>query len=169
MVQQGQIDHLLQESGEIQPPASLVQQVYLKNPEAEYQRSVDDPDTFWAEVAGELDWFKPWNKVFEWQYPDFQWFSGATCNITYNCLDRHVGGGRKNKAAFIWLGEDGSERIFTYGMVAQTVNRFANGLKSGRRQGGPGGDLHAPDPRRGHCHARLRPHRRNPQRGIRGV
>ena len=130
MVQQGQIDHLLQESGEIQPPASLVQQVYLKNPEAEYQRSVDDPDTFWAEVAGELDWFKPWNKVFEWQYPDFQWFSGATCNITYNCLDRHVAGGRKNKAAFIWLGEDGSERIFTYGMVAQTVSRFANGLRS---------------------------------------
>ena len=55
---------------------------------------------------------------------------GGKCNITANCLDRHVDSPRKNKAAFIWLGEDGSERIFTYGRLAQMVNRFANGLKS---------------------------------------
>ena len=58
------------------------------------------------------------------------WFLGGQCNITYNCLDRHVAGGRKNKAAFIWLGEDGTERVYTYGRLAQMVNRFANGLKS---------------------------------------
>ena len=130
MVQQGQIDHLLQETSVIQPPPSLVSQAFLQDQEAEYQRSIDDPETFWAEVAGELEWFKPWSKVFQWDYPSFKWFLDAKCNITYNCLDRHLAQGRKNKAAFIWLGEDGSERIYTYGMLAQMVNRFANGLKS---------------------------------------
>ena len=130
MVHQGQIDHLLQESGEIQPPASLIQQVYLKDYEDAYRRSIEDPDGFWSEVASELEWFKPWSRVFQWEYPTFKWFLDATCNITYNCLDRHLVAGRKNKAAFIWLGEDGSERVFTYGRLAQLVNRFANGLKS---------------------------------------
>ena len=130
MVQQGQIDHLLQETAVIQPPASLVSQAFLQDQEAAYQRSIDDPEAFWAEVAGELEWFKPWSKVFQWDYPNFKWFIDAKCNITYNCLDRHVAQGRKNKAAFIWLGEDGSERVYTYGTLAQMVNRFANGLKS---------------------------------------
>ena len=130
MVQQGQIDHLLQESGRIDPPASLIEQVYLKDYEEAYRRSVEDPEGFWAEVASELHWFKPWNQVFEWQYPTFKWFLDGKCNITYNCLDRHLIGGRRNKAAFIWLGEDGSEEVYTYGRLAQLVNRFANGLKS---------------------------------------
>ena len=131
MVQQGQIDHLLQETAVIQPPASLVSQAFLQDQEAAYQRSIEDPEKFWAEVAGELEWFKPWTKVFQrGDYPSFQWFVDAKCNITYNCLDRHVAQGRKNKAAFIWLGEDGSERIYTYGTLAQMVNKFANGLKS---------------------------------------
>ena len=68
--------------------------------------------------------------MFQWDYPNFQWFLGAKCNITYNCLDRHLASEKKNKAAFIWLGEDGSERVLTYGRLAQMVNRFANGLKS---------------------------------------
>ena len=130
MVHQGQIDHLLQEGDEIQPPASLVQQVYLPDYEGAYQQSVEDPEAFWSEVASELDWFKPWTQVFQWDYPTFKWFLNASCNITYNCLDRHLAAGRKNKAAFIWLGEDGSERVFTYGRLTQLVNRFANGLKS---------------------------------------
>ena len=130
MVQQGHIDHLLQESGEIQPPSSLIEQVYLKDFDDAYRRSVEDPEGFWAEVASELDWFKPWSRVFEWEHPTFKWFLGGQCNITYNCLDRHLTAGRRNKAAFIWLGEDGTERVYTYGRLAQLVNRFANGLKS---------------------------------------
>ena len=130
MVQQGQIDHLLQETGVIQPPPSLVSQAFLQDQNAAYQASVQDPEAFWAGVAQELEWFKPWSKVFQWDYPTFKWFLDAKCNITYNCLDRHVAEGRKNKAAFIWLGEDGSERVYTYGTLAQMVNRFANGLKS---------------------------------------
>ena len=81
-------------------------------------------------MASELHWFKPWSQVFQWDYPGFKWFLGAECNITYNCLDRHLAGGRRNKAALVWLGEDGSERVLTYGRLAQMVSKFANGLKS---------------------------------------
>ena len=130
MVQQGQIDHLLQETGQILPPPALVQQAFLQDYAAAYKDSMDSPEDFWEAVAKELTWFKPWDKVFEWDYPTFKWFLGAKCNITVNALDRHLTNGNKNKAAFIWLGEDGSERVFTYGRLAQLVNRFANGLRS---------------------------------------
>jgi acetyl-CoA synthetase len=130
MVQQGQIDHLLQETGEIPPPAHVAHQATLQNYEDAYRRSIEDPEGFWAEEAAKLEWFQPWDKVFQWDYPTFQWFQGAKCNITHNCLDRHLKSPTRNKAAFIWLGEDGSERVFTYGRLAQLVNRFANGLKS---------------------------------------
>ena len=130
MVQQGQIDHLLQETGTIPPPAHVADQATLQDYEEEYRRAAQDPEAFWADVASELEWFKPWDKVFQWDYPTFQWFLGGQCNITYNCLDRHLTTATKNKAAFIWLGENGEERVFTYGRLAQLVNRFANGLKS---------------------------------------
>ena len=130
MVQQGQIDHLLQETGQIPPPPHVARQATLQDYQDTYARSIADPEAFWAEVARELDWFKPWDKVFQWDYPTFQWFLGAQCNITHNCLDRHLNSPTKNKAALIWLGEDGTERVFTYGRLAQLVNKFANGLKS---------------------------------------
>ena len=130
MVQQGQIDHLLQQAGEFQAPSHVARQATLQDYETEYARAQADPEGFWAGVAGELEWFRPWDQVFRWDYPTFQWFLGGQCNITYNCLDRHLGSEKKNKAAFIWLGEDGSERVFTYGRLAQLVNRFANGLRS---------------------------------------
>ena len=130
MVQQGHIDHLLQESGEIHPPRNLVEQANLKDYDGVYQRSINDPEGFWGEVASELEWFSPWDKVMQWDYPDFKWFLNGKCNITYNALDRHLTGVRKNKAALIWLGEDGSERVYTYATLAQQVNRLANGLKS---------------------------------------
>ena len=72
MVQQGQIDHLLRESGEIQPPPDLLQQVHLKDYEGAYRRSIEDPEGFWAEAASELDWFSPWSRVFQWDYPTFK-------------------------------------------------------------------------------------------------
>lgn len=130
MVQQGHIDHLLQESGEIHPPRNLVEQANLQDYDGVYQRSINDPEGFWGEVASELEWFSPWDKVMQWDYPDFKWFLNGKCNITYNALDRHLTGVRKNKAALIWLGEDGSERVYTYATLAQQVNRLANGLKS---------------------------------------
>lgn len=124
------IEHLLQSKNEILPPASLVANARLRDYPAEYGRSLEDPEGFWADAARELEWFRPWTKVFEWTYPTFEWFVGAKCNITYNCLDRQVKAGRRNKVAYIWVGEDGAERQITYGQLLDLVCRAANGLKS---------------------------------------
>ena len=130
MVQPEGLDYLSKEAEVIQPPAHVTAVANLKDCQQEYDRSIADPEAFWAKVAGELEWFRPWNSVFKWDYPSFTWFEGAACNITHNCLDRHLRSWRRNKVAFIWLGEDGSERVFTYARLAQLVNRFANGLRS---------------------------------------
>ena len=130
MVQQDRLERFSQDSEIIHPPDSLASNANLQDFDAEYQRSVDDPDGFWEGVASELEWLEPWEKVFQWDYPNFRWFVGAKCNITVNALDRHAASWRRNKAAFIWLGEDGTERIFTYGVLSRLVNKFANGLKS---------------------------------------
>ena len=130
MVQQGQIDHLLQEAGEIPPPPHVVEQATMADYDGVYARSVADPEGFWAEAAEELHWFRRWDDVFQWDYPNFRWFVGGQTNIAYNALDRHLTTERRNKAALIWLGEDGTEQVYTYARLAQQVNRFANGLKS---------------------------------------
>ena len=130
MVHQEQLDNLLKVTDQFEPPQSLVDQATLKNYDEVYRRSIEDPEGFWSEVASELEWHRPWDQVFQWDYPNFKWFIGGQCNITVNCLDRHVRSARKNKAALIWLGEDGTERVFTYARLSQLVNRFANGLKS---------------------------------------
>jgi len=130
MVQQGQIDNLLRESGEIPPPPHVSGQAALQDYDAVYARSLADPEGFWAEAAAGLHWFRPWDAVFQWDYPDFRWFIGGQTNICYNALDRHLTTERRNKAALIWLGEDGAEQVYTYGRLAQQVNRCANGLKS---------------------------------------
>ena len=88
MVQQGQIDHLLQETGQIVPPPALVQQAYLQDYDAAYADSLDLPEDFWAGVASELEWSKPWDQVFQWDYPTFKWFLGANGAI----LTKYVGG-----------------------------------------------------------------------------
>ena len=124
------IEQLLRAEGETRAPVKVVREARLQDYEAEYARSTQDPEAFWAEVARELEWFSPWKQVFQSSYPTFQWFTGAQCNITYNCLDRQVKNGRKNKVAYIWTTEDGSERQFTYGQLLDFVSRTANALKS---------------------------------------
>ncbi len=130
MVDQRNLENLLKVTEQYEPPQSLREHANLQDYEGVYRRSVEDPEGFWSEVASELEWHRPWDKVFEWDYPSFRWFLGGKCNITVNCLDRHLGTARRNKAAFIWLGEDGTERVFTYARLAPMVNRFANGLKA---------------------------------------
>jgi acetyl-CoA synthetase len=80
-------------------------------------------------MAKELDWFKPWEKVLEWNPPFAKWFVGGRTNIAHNCLDRHLTTARKNKAAIIWEGEPGDERILTYQALHREVCKFANVLK----------------------------------------
>jgi acetyl-CoA synthetase len=89
-----------------------------------------DPETFWGEMASELHWFKKWRKVLHWKPPHAQWFVGGTLNVSYNCLDRHLTGWRKNKAALIWEGEPGEQRTLTYQDLHHQVCKFANVLKS---------------------------------------
>src|SRR5258705_13479524 len=101
-----EISHLLHSDRKIEPPASLVARARLRDYDAEYARSIGHPEEFWNDIAQELEWFRPWSKVFEWNYPTFQWFLGGQCNITFNCLDRNVRSGRANKVAFMWAGED---------------------------------------------------------------
>jgi hypothetical protein len=121
------IEQLLYTETELLPPKSLVENARLKDYAEEYRRSVEDPESFWTAAAQELEWFQPWSEVFEWKYPTFEWFLGGKCNITYNCLDRQVKSGRKNKVAYIWAGEDGTEQQITYGQLLDFVGRTANG------------------------------------------
>ena len=94
-----------------------------------YKKFLANPDAFWEKIASELEWIRPWDAVKEWNYPYAKWFLNAKLNITANCLDRHVNNQRRNKAALIWRGEAGAERIFTYQQLLSKVMRFANALK----------------------------------------
>lgn len=124
------IETLLKTDHVYHPTSKTMKQAYIQDYEKAYQESISDPEKFWDGVAKELEWFSPWNQVLEWNYPWAKWFLGGTCNITYNCLDRHVAGWRKNKIAVIWVGENDEERIFTYGELLRQVNKCANALKT---------------------------------------
>ncbi len=105
-----------------------------------YKRSIEDMEGFWAERAEELlTWEKKWDTVLDYDFnvPRVGWFLGGKLNLTYNCLDRHVKNGRRNKAAIIWQGEkDDAVKVYTYEMLLREVCRFANVLKKmGVRKG----------------------------------
>ncbi len=112
------------------PPSIVAEEAILKNWRDEYARSIQDPDAFWAGIASKFHWSKPWTKVSEFDGIHHQWFLGGRTNITLNALDRHAKSDRFNHVAYIWLGEDGTERVVTYGQLYRMVCRFANGLKS---------------------------------------
>jgi acetyl-CoA synthetase len=90
-------------------------------------------ERFWARMAKEhIDWFTPWKQVLQWRPPFAKWFIGAKTNVSYNCVDRHLEGPnawRRNKAAIIWEGEPGDERVLTYADLHREVQKFANVLK----------------------------------------
>ncbi len=96
-----------------------------------------DLEKFWEEQANEFVWFSPWEKVLDdSKKPFYKWFVGATTNIVYNCLDRHVQSWRRNKLAIIWEGENGDQRTFSYHALSREVCMFANVLRSmGVRKG----------------------------------
>lgn len=95
------------------------------------KRALDDPEGFWGEIASELHWFKPWDRIFEGTNETFKWFSGGMTNISYNCVDFHVKEGRGNRAAIIWeSGEGGQTRVLTYNQLLFEVTRFAKALRA---------------------------------------
>ena len=130
-----QIDALLQENRHFDPPAAFVAAAHVRDPKI-YEEAARDPEAFWAGFAAELEWSTPWTQVLDWQPPHAKWFVGGTLNASVNCLDRHVRGWRRNKAAIIWEGEPGDRRTITYWELYRDVCQFANVLKSlGIRKG----------------------------------
>ena len=127
------IDSILTETRSFTPPEEFRNHAAIKS-EADYERlrarAHADPEAFWADIARELHWFKPWDKVLEWNAPWAKWFLGGKINLSYNCLDRHLDTWRKNKAAIIWESEPGEVRTLTYQQLHAEVQKFANVLKS---------------------------------------
>ncbi len=160
--------------GKIYPvPAAVAAHAWINNDQylAMYQRSVDDPEGFWAEQAEQfVTWFKPWDKVLDWDFTKghIRWFEGATLNVSYNCLDRHLAT-RGDQVAIIWEGDNPKEdKKITYKELHEDVCKFANVLKSlGRQERGSDLHLHADDPRNRGRHAGLHPDRRDPLHRVR--
>jgi len=96
------------------------------------ERALKDTEGFWGEAAGELYWFKPWNRVLEWNYPDFKWFVGGETNLSYNAVDYHVlQKGRGDKAAIVWESAETEQRkVLTYSQLLDKVKRFSGALRA---------------------------------------
>jgi acetyl-CoA synthetase len=131
------IESLLEEKRVIYPPKSLSEKAYIKSLDEYrdiYEKSKQDLEGFWSEKAEELlDWYEKWDKVLEYSFKEkiyVKWFINGKLNASYNCLDRHLKTWRKNKAALIWEGDDGSVKTYTYQQLFYAVNKFAQVLKN---------------------------------------
>ncbi|MHC4415616.1 MAG: acetate--CoA ligase [Planctomycetota bacterium] len=136
------IESVLHEERLFDPPADFSDSIggaYIRTMEQYqrmYERSINDPDGFWGEVAEELDWFRRWDRVQEWNAPDAKWFTGGRTNLCHNCVDRQVNDGHGDQVAIVWEGEPiedaakGPEiRRLTYEDLRRETARFANGLR----------------------------------------
>jgi acetyl-CoA synthetase len=92
------------------------------------EKSRQDPAGYWAGIAHELEWFSPWERTLEGEFPQFRYFVGGRSNVSLNCVDRHA---RKtpDKVAFYWEREDGAREAWTYSQLLEAVSRFASVLK----------------------------------------
>jgi acetyl-CoA synthetase len=91
--------------------------------------ATEDPEGFWARAAHEVPWFRPWDRVFEWEPPTFRWFVGARTNLSYNCLDHHVTRGWGGHAALVYENEQGGRRVYTYAQLLGAVKQAAAALR----------------------------------------
>ena len=117
------------------PPKEISEKAYIKSMDEYmkmYERSLKDPDGFWAEQAEIIDWFRKWDKVMDYDFKEgkIEFFRGGKTNAAYNCLDRHLTDGRKDKTALIWVGnEPGEEKRYTYRELYEEVAKLANALR----------------------------------------
>jgi acetyl-CoA synthetase len=111
------------------PPKEIFEEAYVKDYEKLYQFSIQNPEKFWAEIAKELEWYKPFKKILEWKYPFAKWFVKGKCNIVANAIDRNLKRGLNEKLALLWEGQDGLKRQFTYAELNREISLFANALK----------------------------------------
>jgi acetyl-CoA synthetase len=131
----GKSQNLEQELGELldqelfEPPEDFREQALVTD-ESLHEEAARDPQAWWAKLAGDLDWFEPWDTVLDDSNPPFfKWFEGGKLNASYNCLDRHVEAGLGDRVAFHWRGEEGEEREVTYADLLRDTKRLANVLK----------------------------------------
>jgi acetyl-CoA synthetase len=122
------------------PSAEFVKKACVQGMEAYrelYRNAEERPEEFWGELAAKrLHWFEKWSHVFEWHPPFVKWFVGGKINASYNCLDRHLTDGRRDKTAIVFEGEPGDSRKLTYAQLHREVSRFANVLKGRGLQAG---------------------------------
>jgi acetyl-CoA synthetase len=129
----GQLATVMQETRVFEPPKEFASQAVINSRaayEKMWQEAAADIEAFWGKMASGLHWFRPFDRVLQWNEPDAQWFVGGQTNVSYNCLDAHLAGPRKDKTALIWEGEPGDTRTLTYEQLHREVCRFANVLKS---------------------------------------
>lgn len=124
----------MEEKRQFPPPKKFSERAHIKSMAQYnkiYKKSVEDPNSFWAEQAEALDWYKKWNKVEQYDFKklEIKYFSGGKLNASYNCVDRHLKTWRRNKAAIIWEGEPGDSRTLTYQELYHEVCKFATVLK----------------------------------------
>jgi acetyl-CoA synthetase len=124
-----EFDDLLREDRTF-PPSPAFHASAVVGDERVYADAAADPEAYWARLAGELEWSRPWTQILDWQPPHATWFAGGQLNASVNCVDRHVRNGRRNKAALIWEGEPGDRRTLTYFDLQREVSKLANVLKS---------------------------------------
>lgn len=122
------VETLLEEKRTFPPSAEFTRRANVKD-DSLFLQAAKNREAFWADCAHCLDWFKPWDKVLEWNPPDAKWFIGGKLNASYNCLDRHLASQTRNKAALLWEGEPGDRRTLTYWELHREVCQFANVLK----------------------------------------
>ena len=140
MAQEKAIDSLMGESRKFPPPENIQKNAYVSS-EAQYQemweKSINDPDGFWLEQAKRLTWFKEPTESLRYTWDtksrkiEHTWFADGQLNVTYNCLDRHLGTPTAKKTALIWQGEaEDAVTKYTYEELHKEVCKFANVLKS---------------------------------------
>jgi acetyl-CoA synthetase len=124
------IANLLEELRTFPPPTEFASNAVVRDPKI-YDEANADIEAFWAKQAEDhVTWFKPWDNVLEWNAPFAKWFVGASLNISYNCLDRHVEAGFGDKVAYHWEGEPGDTRTITYQWLLDETCRVAGALTS---------------------------------------
>ena len=125
----GTLDALLTEDRRFSPSEDFRTRAVVSDADI-YERANTDRESYWVEWAEQLDWFRRWDSVLEWQPPHAKWFVGGKLNVAYNCLDRHLNSSRSDQAALIWEGEPGDTKTYTYAQLHDAVCRFSNALKS---------------------------------------
>ncbi len=114
----------------VKPSEEVINNSYIKDYESLYRDALEHPEAFWENIAKELYWYRPWNKVLENKHPYYDWFVGGHTNIVANALDRWQKTEKKHQLALVWEGQDGKVVQLTYQKLHEKVNQAANALKT---------------------------------------